>query len=317
MRPVGLNRRGFLAATPATALAATAAAEASAAETEADGGPRTFFVTPEGVSVDLNPEKPGRTPNTKFAVNVEMWWSGLPFLDRIRAAAEIGYPAIEFWGLDRKDLDAVAKLTQELGLEISQFTAWGFTPGMNNPENHDQFEKTIRQACVVADKLNCRKATVVAGNDQPGMTQEEMHGHVITALRRVAPIVEDAGLMLILEPMNIRVDHKGHCLYGSPEPVRICREVDSPMVKLNWDFYHMHITEGDLCRRLAEGFDQVGYLQLADNPGRTEPGTGEIFYNRVLKEAKRLGYDDYVGLECRPDTTEAAAALGVYRADVW
>ena len=104
--------------------------------------------------------------------------------------------------------------------------------------------------------------------------------------------------MLILEPMNIRVDHKGHCLYGSPAAVRICREVNSPMVKINWDLYHMHISEGDLCGHLKEGFDQVGYLQLADHPGRHEPGTGEIYYPRVLREAYDLGYRDYVGLEC-------------------
>jgi hydroxypyruvate isomerase len=113
------------------------------------------------------------------------------------------------------------------------------------------------------------------------------------------------------------VDHKGHCLYGSPDAVRICREVGSPMVKINWDLYHMHITEGDLCGRLREGFDQVDYLQLADHPGRNEPGTGEIHYNRVLMEAKKLGYDGFVGLECNPKTTEEAAAMGVYRADQW
>ena len=79
----------------------------------------------------------------------------------------------------------------------------------------------------------------------------------------------------------------------------------------------MQITEGDLCGHLKEGFDQIGYLQLADHPGRNEPGTGEINYNRVLREAKELGYDTYVGLECRPKTTEEAAAKGVAAADVW
>ena len=121
--------------------------------------------------------------------------------------------------------------------------------------------------------------------------------------------------MLILEPMNIRVDHKGHCLYGSEASVAICRAVNSRHVKLNWDLYHMHITEGDLCRRLKQGFDQVGYLQLADNPGRNEPGTGEIFYPRVLKEAWDLGYRGYVGLECNPRQGEDLAARRVHDAD--
>ena len=121
------------------------------------------------------------------------------------------------------------------------------------------------------------------------------------------PIVEDAGVMLILEPMNIRVDHKGHCLYGSVDAVRICREVDSPMVKINWDLYHMQISEGDLCGRLRDGFDQVGYIQVADHPGRHEPGTGEIYYPRVFEELKSLGYKGPIGLECSPAVDEETA----------
>lgn len=258
----------------------------------------------------------GKTPHTKFAVNIEMWWTGLPFLDRIRKTAELGFPAVEFWPYQGKDIDAIAKLTKELGIVITQFTAWGFTPGMNNPKNAESFIATIEEACQVAQRLDCKMMTVVAGNDQKGMTQQQMHGQVIKMLKRAAPIAEKNKVMLILEPMNLRVDHKGHCLYGSPPAVRICREVDSEYVKINWDLYHMQITEGDLCGRLKEGFDQVGYLQLADHPGRHEPGTGEIHYNRVLQEAHKLGYRGYVGLECRP-TEELVAARRVAAADVW
>ena len=91
----------------------------------------------------------------------------------------------------------------------------------------------------------------------------------------------------------------------------------SSHVKINWDLYHQQITEGDLCGHLRDGFDQIGYLQLADHPGRNEPGTGEIHYNRVLKEAYDLGYRGYVGLELSPKTTELAAAVAVAKADVW
>lgn len=261
----------------------------------------------------------GRTPHTKFAVNIEMWWRKLPFLDRLRKTAELGFPAVEFWPLDNKDVEAAAALAEELGLEIAQFTAWGFTPGLNEPQNHADFLQAIRRSCKAAKTLNCKMATVVAGNDVPGMTQEEMHQHVIDGLRKAAPIAEDHDLLLILEPMNIRVDHKGHCLYGSPPAIRICEEVGSSHVKINWDLYHMQITEGDLCGRLREGFatGQVGYLQLADNPGRNEPGTGEVHYNRVLQEAHALGYRDAVGLECRPLEDEITAARRVAAADVW
>ncbi len=263
-------------------------------------------------------KKIGKTPHTKFAVNCEMWWTKLPFLERVKQTAALGFPALEFWPLAGKDLDALAKLTQDLGVEIAQFTAWGFTPGMNDPKTHTDVVKTIKDACVAAKKLKCKKACVVAGDDIPGMSQAEMHANVIKALKSVAKIAEDNDLTLILEPMNIRVDHKGHCLYGSAPAIHICQEVNSSHVKINWDLYHMHITEGDLCGHLREGMQTktIGYLQLADHPGRNEPGTGEIHYNRVLKEAFDLGYRDYVGLECRP-TEELTAAKRVAAADVW
>ncbi|MCA9041208.1 MAG: TIM barrel protein [Planctomycetaceae bacterium] len=277
------------------------------------------LLTGTSVSAADSDNKPGKTPHTKFAVNVEMWWKSLPFEERIKEAAKLGYPALEFWPWRNKNIEAVADLTQSLGIEVAQFTAWGFTPGLNDPKNHKAFVEEIKASCAIAHQLKCKLMTVVGGNDQPGMTQEEMHQNIIKGLKLAAPIAEENDITLILEPMNIRVDHKGHCLYGSGPSIRICNEVDSSHVKINWDLYHMHITEGDLCGHLKEGIDagQIGYLQLADHPGRNEPGTGEIYYNRVLKEAYDLGYRGYVGLECRPLSDELTAAKRVAAADVW
>lgn len=296
-----LNRRTFLGSS-ALATAGVAALN-----------PRLFAADESDTSTI------GKTPHTQFAVNIEMWFKKLPVLDRIRQTAALGFPSIEFWPWQGKDLDAMAKLCQQLNVRIAQFTAWGFTPGLNNPKNHEKFVQAIKEGCEVAKKINCKMMTVVAGNDQPGMTQEQMHDNVITGLKLGAPIAEDNDITLILEPMNIRVDHKGHCLYGSAPAIRICDAVGSSHVKINWDLYHMQITEGDLCGHLREGFaaKQIGYLQLADNPGRHEPGTGEVHYNRVLKEAYDLGYRGDVGLECNPIGDETEAARRVAAADVW
>lgn len=263
------------------------------------------------------PDKPGHTQHTKFSVNIETWWKNLPLPQRIDRAADLGFPAVEFWEWREKDIDAIVLKTESRGVEVSNFTGWGFTPGLNNPDHHDHFVSEIEESCQVAKKLKARLMTVVGGDDQPGMPQDEMHRHIITGLKRAAPIAEHHQVILALEPMNIRVDHKGHCLYGSPAAIRICREVDSPYVKINWDLYHMQVSEGDLCGRLREGWEQVGYLQIADNPGRNEPGTGEIHYNRVLKEAYDLGYRGYVGLECWPLGDEVDAARAVNRTDIW
>jgi hydroxypyruvate isomerase len=261
--------------------------------------------------------KPGQTKQTKFAVNVEAWWTKLPFLQRLEKTAELGFPAVEFWPWENKDIPAVAKACERLKIEVAQFTAWGFKPGLNDPKNHDDFVKKIEKSCAVAQQLNCKMMTVVGGDDVKGMTQEQMHQNIIEGLKRAAPIAEKHKVMLILEPMNIRVDHKGHCLYGSEKTVKICRAVGSPFVKINWDLYHMHISEGDLCGHLKEGFDQLGYVQIADHPGRKEPGTGEIYYPRVFRQLKELGYNGVVGLELWPIKDELTAAWAVHKADQW
>lgn len=294
-----LSRRHLLAAAPAAALAGLPTARALAQDPAA------------------RPARPAATPKTKFAANVEMWWGGLPFLDRIRAAHALGFPAIEFWPWRGKDVAAIAALTKELGMTVAQFTAWGFSPGLNQAKHHEKFVAEITESCKVAKQLDCKMMTVVGGNDVKGMTQAEMHEQIVAGLKLAAPIAEKEQVMLILEPMNIRVDHKGHCLYGSEAAVRICRAVNSPMVKINWDLYHCHISEGDLCGHLRDGYDQLGYVQVADHPGRTEPGTGEIHYPRVLKELHALGYRGFVGVECNPSKPEAEAALGLWHADQW
>jgi len=261
----------------------------------------------------------GRTTNLRYAVNIEMWGFGTKDpVERVRRAADLGFTGVEMWPWRGKDIAALARVSRELGVEIVQFTGWGFVPGLNDPKNHDAFTAEIAASCATAETLGTKLILVVAGNDQPGMTQAEMHQHVIDGLRRAVPIAEKHGVTLILEPMNVRVDHKGHCLYGSADAVRICREVGSPMVKINWDLYHMQISEGDLCGRLREGFDQLGYVQLADHPGRREPGTGEVHYPRVMRELWDLGYRDIVGAECwAEDGDHARAAARLKAAGVW
>jgi hydroxypyruvate isomerase len=259
----------------------------------------------------------GRTPHTKFSVNIETWWKDLPFLERIDQAADLGFPAIEFWEWRGQDIDAIAGKVESRGIGVSNLTGWGFTPGLNDPANHDQFVREIEAGCRIARKLKAPRMTVVGGDDQPGMTQAEMHRHIIAGLKRAAPFAENQGIVLALEPMNIRVDHPGHCLYGSAPAIEICREVGSSHVRINWDLYHMQISEGDLCGHIEEGWDYIGYFQLADNPGRNEPGTGEIHYNRVLREIHERGYRGFVGLECWPIGSEIDAARAVARADIW
>ena len=296
------TRRGFLS----TCTAAGTGLLASTVTDAAEPGKRRA-----AQSVD----KPGATPNTSFAVNVEMWFRGKSFLDKILAAHDLGFPAIEFWPHNNKPIEQAAKLLKEKSIDVSQFTAWGFGKELNNPKSdHERFLKAVRESCDVADRLDCRLFTVVVGDNIRGVTKEQMHAAAIEGLKRAAAICEQRGKTIIIEPMNPR-NHPGHCLYGSRDAIKICQAVGSDAVKINWDLYHMQIVEGDLTVTMREGWDYIGYLQLADNPGRHEPGTGEIAYTRVFQEIKQLRYQGYVGLECTPKADELAAARRIYAAD--
>ncbi|MEZ6119237.1 MAG: TIM barrel protein [Pirellulaceae bacterium] len=300
-----MRRREFLAA--GTTLAAVGAAAIRTPKSNAaDDSTETLDTI----------QKPGATPNTPFAVNVEMWFQKQrSFLEKIEAASELGFPAIEFWPYENKPIAEAAALLKQKHMAVSQFTAWGFGTELNNPNSdHQKFIKKIEESCDIADQLDCDLFTVVIGNNIKGVSKQEMHNAAIAGLKLVAPRCEERKKTIIIEPMNPR-NHPGHCLYGGQDAIAICQAVGSPSVKINWDLYHMQIVDGDLCMKMKEGMDYIGYLQLADNPGRHEPGTGEINYTRVFQEIKTLNYSGYVGLECTPAVDDLTAARRIYQAD--
>lgn len=300
-----IGRRQMLAGATITGAAALAA-----------GGNRSVSAaTVESAGKEV--ERPGATRNTKFAVNVEMWFGGKSFLEKIELAAKFGFPAIEFWPYENKPVAESAALLKEKKVAVSQFTAWPFGTILNNPKSdHEDFYRKIQESCDIADQYDCSLFTVVIGNDIDGVSKADMHAAAIKGLKKVAKVCEDRKKTIIIEPMNPR-NHPAHCLYGGDDAIAICKAVDSPSVKINWDLYHMQIVDGDLCMRMKEGWDFIGYLQLADNPGRHEPGTGEVNYTRVFQEIKDLKYAGFVGLECTPASDDWTAAQRVYKADDW
>lgn len=265
---------------------------------------------------DGGADRPGATPHTRFAVNVEMWWSDQPPLERLRRAAALGFPAVELWHWPRWDVEAVAATCADLGLEVAQFGAWDFEPSLADPANHARFEEAVGQAAEVARTLGAPLANVNGPYRRPGIPDGEAREQVAAALRRVVPVLEAGGLTLLVEPMNTRVDHPGYTLPNSDHVLEVCRAVGSDRVRVNWDLYHLHISEGDLSGHLREGWDHLGYVQVADHPGRHEPGTGEIHYPFLLGLLRDLGYRGYVGLECSPTGDPVVAARGVRAADV-
>jgi hydroxypyruvate isomerase len=252
------------------------------------------------------------TAGLPVAVNIEMWFEG-GFVSRIRQAHALGFPAVEFWTWRDKEIDAGSAVLRELGMTATQFTAWGFGEEVNHPDFPvARFVDEIEACCEVASRLpGCEWLTVVGGDSIKGLSKEVMHGALVEKLRAAVPVLERHRKTIILEPMN-PFNHPGHCLYGSADGIAVCKAVDSPWVKLNWDLFHMQRTEGNLIDALESGWPWVGYVQFADSPGRNEPGTGEVNYRAVFAAVKRLGYRAPLGAECLPfggDVKRAAARL--------
>lgn len=244
-----------------------------------------------------------------FACNMESWWTDEPFLRRFEKAAEAGFTAVEFWPTGEGDRDPARLVThcKSLGLNIVQFTGWG-SPSLADPANHDAFIDAMKRAVDVAGTLDAPMFTIVGHQVVDGIDHASSVDNIRRVLERAAPILEAAGKMAILEPFN-PVDHVGHVLNGSADGLAICRVIDSPAIKLNWDLYHMQLTEGNLVHHLKDGMDQVGYIQVADVPGRNQPGTGELNYTYIFESIRSLGYSGPIGLECWPRNNDAQAAI--------
>jgi hydroxypyruvate isomerase len=255
-----------------------------------------------------------------YAVNVEMTWGNLPFLDRLRKVKESGFSHYEFWPWRNKDINAIIALNQELGLTAVQFSASpvkGFGHGITNPDpaRLAEFEEEIRSAVPVAKKLGVKKICVVAGEETKGYSREEQTQAVIAALKAGAKIVEPEGITIILEPLNILVDHPRQLIVRSEHAALVLKLVGSPNVKMLFDIYHQQISEGNITGNIRKYHDLIGYYQLADHPGRHEPTTGEINYPFVLSTIERTGYSDPIGMEMSPKSDPMDAFKAVRQVD--
>jgi hydroxypyruvate isomerase len=283
----------------------------------------TAFVNPGSNPRAAAPEPAGRSADgtwLTYAVNVEMTWRDLLFLDRVRKVKEAGFSHFEFWPWRGKDIDAISKLSQELGLTPAQFSASpvkGFGHGITNPDpaRREEFEAEIRSALPAARKLGVKKLCVVAGEETAGCSRDEQTQAVVGALKAGAKIVEPEGITIILEPLNILVDHPRQLVVHSAHAASILQAVGSPSVKMLFDIYHQQISEGNLSGNIRKYHDLIGYFQLADHPGRHEPTTGEINYPFVLRTIHDVGYRDPIGMEMSPRSDPMTAFKAIRAVD--
>jgi len=228
---------------------------------------------------------------------IEMLFTNMPFLDRIDAAAAAGAKAVEFWGMDGKDLPAIFRRAEALGLKVGTF-ACGVP--LTDPTKGEQAEAGMRRAIAAAREQGLRNVIVTTGNRQKDLPLPEQEASVVRGLRAVAAEAEAAGVRLNLEILNTLVDHRGYFLDRTETAVRIVEAVASDSVKVLYDIYHVQIMEGNLIATIRSNIAHIGYFHAADVPGRFEPGTGEINYRNVTAAIEDAGYDGFVGLEFRP-----------------
>lgn len=275
-------------------------------------GAAALLATTRRTRADEVPNPDDKTWLT-YAVNVEMIWNDLPFLERLKKVKEAGFSHYEFWPWQGKDIEAIKRLNAELGLHPAQFSAsLKSTPqGITDPKHKAEFVEGVKAAVAVAQTLNVKKLCVVAGEETPGLDRDAQTKAVIDALKGGAAIVEPAGITLILEPLNVLVDHPRQLVVTSEYAAQILRAVGSPNVKMLFDVYHQQISEGNLTGNIRDYKDLIGYFQIADHPGRHQPGTGEIDYGHVLRVIHDVGYKGAIGLELSPlgDPSQALAAV--------
>jgi hydroxypyruvate isomerase len=168
----------------------------------------------------------------------------------------------------------------------------------------------------VARRVRATYLTVVPGLADPNLPADYQTAHCIDLLRKCCDIVEPHGLVMVLEPLNRLTNHPGVFLYGSPQAYLLCRAVNRPSCRILFDIYHQQISEGNLIPNIDRCWDQIGYFQSGDNPGRNEPGTGEINYGNVLGHIYRKGYRGFVGMEhgnAKPGAEGEKAVIEAYR----
>lgn len=257
----------------------------------------------------------------KFAANLSFLFTEVPFTERFQRAAAAGFKGVEY--LFPYDYPA-AEIAECLHQNDLEQVLFNLPPGHWDagerglaclPQRQGEFAESVEQALSYAMQLDCRRLHCMAGlapveaacaAHRAGVDAAELEAIYIANLRYAADRLATIGVTVMIEPINSRIDMPGYWLDSIEQGFRLINAVDRSNVKLQYDIYHAQIIAGDLARTLTANIERIGHIQIADNPGRHEPGTGEVNYPFLFELLDRLGYDGWVGCEYRPLTTTEA-----------
>ena len=247
----------------------------------------------------------------KFAANLTMLFTEAPFLDRFELAAQAGFRAVEFlfpYAFDAQQIKG-RLAANGLRLVLHNFPAGDWDAGERgvacHPDRVAEFRAGVARAISYAKVLGVDQLNVLAGKAPAGVADGMLRDTFVGNLRFAAAALKDEGLRLLIEPINT-FDIPGFWLNRTQQALAILDEVGADNAFLQYDIYHAQRSEGELAATLEKHLARIGHVQLADNPGRHEPGTGEINYDLLFAHLDRIGYGGWVGCEYKPATTTAA-----------
>ena len=247
----------------------------------------------------------------RFAANLTMLFNEVPFLDRFEKAAKSGFKAVEFlfpYAYPAEELKA-RLANNGLTLVLHNLPAGDWDAGDRgiacDPARVNEFRAGVPKAIEYATALGVPQLNCLAGKAPAGVSKEQLHETLVANLRFAAAELKKAGLRLLTEPINT-FDIPGFFLHGTEQAVRLHDQVGADNLFLQHDIYHMQRMEGELAGTIKKHFSRIAHIQVADNPGRNEPGTGEINYAFLFNLLDSLGYQGWIGCEYKPATTTEA-----------
>lgn len=213
-------------------------------------------------------------------------------LEKVKEHQFHGLEVYNWWDLNLKQ---VAKEQERIGVGIiATCTPFFNLVDESKRETYIQGIKDTLEACAV---LGAKSIITQTGNIMPGKSREEQQQAMVETLKQCAYFCEKADVTLEIEPLNGLVDHPDHFLQFSNESAHIIKQVNSSHIKLVFDVYHQQITEGNIIRNITKHYQSINHFHIADNPGRSEPGTGELNYVSILRSIKEQGFTGFIGLE--------------------
>ena len=255
----------------------------------------------------------------KKSVCIEMVFTEVPFEDRFRLAKQAGFDYIEFWTWKDKNIESIKELCRAHDLKVASFSGDQEFSMVDEGQSKD-YIAFVEASIETAQFLNCEYLVVhsnalgengVVIDPYSHISDAKKTAVVLDVLKSLAAMAEAANITLLLEALNTVVDHPGNFLAYTKDAAKLTRIVSSSNIKILYDIYHMQIMEGNLIDTLKAHFDTIGYIHVADVPGRHEPGTCEINFVNVMSVLRELDYDGFVGFELNPERDSTAAVLSI------